>query len=103
MLDASYAYLAKPAQDGRPAGSWIRQRESSRSAKELMGIVDRFSEMASDLDGRFSPLADGDHAWISIVDGGFVLHAYFCRCVIRFELYGPTPVGKETRHADPYD
>ena len=74
-----------------------------RNVDELLDVVDRFTEMGSDLDGRFPSGADGDHAWISIVDGGFVLHAYFQRQAVTFELYGPARVGKKKREGDPYD
>jgi hypothetical protein len=74
-----------------------------REVQELLGVVDRFDQMGSDLEGRFSPGGSGDHAWMSIIDQGFVMHAYFCAHTIRFELYGPKPVGKEREHLDPFD
>jgi hypothetical protein len=103
MLRASYTYRSKGGRHGRGAGTHITEREMPRKAEELLDVVDRFSEMGSDLDGRFPSGADGDHAWISIIDAGFVLHAYFYRQTIRFELYGPMPVGKEKQYGDPYD
>ena len=38
-----------------------------------------------------------------MIDQGFVLHAYFDRQDITFELYGPKPIGHEKEHADAYD
>lgn len=103
MLRASYTYRLKGGRRGRGAGALIREREMLRTAEELLRVVDRFHGMGSDLAGRFPSWADGDHAWISVVDRGFVLHAYFERRTIRFELYGPKPVGREKERGDPYD
>ena len=103
MLRSFYTYVSKGGRRGRGAGTHVREREMPRTVKELHKVVDGFSEMGSDLDGRFPPGADGDHAWISIIDSGFVMHAYFYRQIIRFELYGPKPAGKEKQFGDPYD
>lgn len=40
---------------------------------------------------------------MSIIDQGFVMHAYFDRQRITFELYGPQPAGREKECGDPYD
>jgi hypothetical protein len=103
MLRASYTYRSKVGHHGRGAGTYITEREMPRTVEELFAVVDRFGRMASDLDGRFPPGADGAHAWISIIDQGFVMHAYFNRRTIGFELYGPHPAGKEREYGDPYD
>jgi hypothetical protein len=103
MLRSSYTYRSKGGRRGRGAGTHIREREMPREVEELLVVVERFSEMGSDLQGRFSQVAYGDHAWISIIDAGFVLHAYFYEQIIRFELYGPKPVGKEKGFGHPYD
>ena len=103
MLRASYTYRSKGGRRGRGAGTHITEREMPRRLEELLDVVDRFSEMSSDLDGRFPPGSSGAHAWMSIVDQGFVMHAYFDRRTITFELYGPTPVGREKEYGDPYD
>ena len=52
--------------------------------------------------------AAGTHALISVIDHGFILHAYFgedCRegGVVEFELYGPYAPGTERNHRDSYD
>jgi hypothetical protein len=76
-----------------------------RTLAELDALVDRLAAaptLSSSGEG-----AMGDHAWLSVIDRGFVAHFYFgegCRDgLIGFELYGPYPPGTERQHADPYD
>jgi hypothetical protein len=103
MLRASYTYRRKASRRGTGAGALITEREIPRELEELLDVVERFHEMGSNLEGRFAAGVVGDHAWVSVVDGGFVLHAYFNLHEIRFELYGAQPVAKEKKHRDPYD
>src|SRR5438132_1498626 len=96
MLEASY-------------GEWGMGSPSvykTLAMEELVALVDRLAAappVSSDGGG-----ASGDHAWISVIDRGFVLHAYFgedCRAdgAVGFELYGACPPGTERDHGDPYD
>src|SRR5688500_8276937 len=103
MLRASYTYRSKGSRRGRGVGAHIAERDKPRELKELLGVVDRFTAMASDRGERFPPGVEGAHAWMSIIDQGFVMHAYFDGDTISFELYGPTTVGSEKEHSDPYD
>jgi hypothetical protein len=103
MLRASYTYRRKASRRGTGAGAHVTEREMPREVGELLDVVERFHEMGSDVEGRFPGGSDGDHAWVSVVDGGFIVHAYFCRKTIRFELYAPPAVGREKKHGDPYD
>src|SRR5262249_13693241 len=73
---------------------------------ELLEMVARLSAAP-----RVSSLFEGalgDHAWLSVIDRGFIMHAYFGETtfsegVISFEIYGPYPPGTERAHGDPYD
>lgn len=90
-------------------GEWGTGRPpdyAAYSLAELHGLVDRFAAappVSSQGDG-----ASGTHAWISVIDRGFVLHAYFgeeCRAggAVGYELYGPYPPRTEREYGDPYD
>jgi hypothetical protein len=87
-------------------GTVCPPRYSAVALSDLCSLIDRLAAAAplsSRIDG-----ASGDHAWISVIDRGFVLHAYFgenCRAdgIVGFELYGPYPPGTECEHGDPYD
>jgi hypothetical protein len=73
---------------------------------ELCALVDRFA--AAPPVSSYVGGASGAHACMSVIDHGFVLHAYFgedCRGggVVEFELYGPYPPGTERNHGDRYD
>lgn len=96
MLEASYGeWGAGPPVD-----------YSAHPVGDLHALVDRLAAaptVSSRGDG-----ASGDHAWLSVIDRGFVLHAYFgedCRDggFVGFELYGPYPSGTERDPVGPFD
>lgn len=60
---------------------------------QLVGLVDEFVALPSL--SRFGDGFAGHKAWISVVDRGFVFHAYFGDDAIDFELYGPYEPGTE--------
>ena len=73
---------------------------AARSLDELHRLVERLAAAPSV--SSYGGGASGDHAWISVIDRGFVLHAYFvedCRGdgIIGFEFYGPYPPGTEMK------
>jgi hypothetical protein len=77
-----------------------------RSLAALHALVDRLAA-APTVSSRGAG-ASGDHAWISVIDRGFIAHAYFGEetrrdGVISFELYGPYSPGTERDDGDPYD
>jgi hypothetical protein len=76
-----------------------------RTLAELDALVDRLAA-APPLSSSGAGVM-GDHAWVSVIDRGFVAHFYFsegCRDgLVGFELYGPYPPGTERQHGDPYD
>jgi hypothetical protein len=90
-------------------GEWGAVRPpdySAQSVGDLHALVDRLAAPRT-LSSRGEG-ASGDHAWLSVIDRGFVLHAYFGEdCggdgVVGFELYGPYPPGTERDHGDPFD
>jgi hypothetical protein len=102
-LLAAYTYRSKGGRHGRGAGAHITEPEMPRKAKEILGVIDRFHDMRSDLEGRFPPGCSGDHGWMTVIDQGFTMHTYFCEDTIRFELYGPKPPGEEKEPGDSYD
>ena len=96
MLEASHCEWGKE----RPTGY------APVALEDLGALVDRLvaAPTISSRDGG----ASGDHAWISVIDHGFIAHAYFGEQtrrdgVISFELYGPYPPGTERDDSDPYD
>jgi hypothetical protein len=72
---------------------------------ELGTLIDRLAAAPplSSYGGAF-----GTHAYLSVIDRGFIFHAYFgeetgTQGTLSFELYGPYPPGTEREHGDPYD
>jgi hypothetical protein len=75
------------------------------SLDELGTLIDRLAA-APTVSSRGRGTS-GHHAWISVIDRGFVLHAYFGEETneqgrIDFELYGAYPPGEELARQDPY-
>src|SRR5690242_2360062 len=75
---------------------------------DLLILIDRFVSMpplhSYNRHGDDAPGAvRGDHAWVSVIDRGFVFHVYFSEDEPTFELYGPFPPGHEAQQQDPYD
>ena len=99
MLRSSYTYLSAGDRKGHRRGIPIVQSEAPRDLGELLTVVDRFAAIGVDGGERFRGGNAGSHAWISIIDQGFVVHAYFTKREITFELYGPN----STRYGDPFD
>jgi hypothetical protein len=72
---------------------------------DLNTLIERFA-VAPPLSSQGG--AFGDHAYLSVIDRGFIFHAYFgeetgTQGTLSFELYGPYPPGTEREHGDTYD
>src|SRR5262245_42876870 len=90
-------------------GEWNTEGSTDYQAlslEDLCALVDRFA--AAPPLSSYGPNASGDHAWMSVIDRGFVAHVYFdegtgANGTVEFELYGPYPPGTERDYSDPYD
>jgi hypothetical protein len=101
MLQASFTHWLNASGERATSG----KRETAFDILELFTLIDRFMAMPA-----LSSIATGmtgHHAWISITDRGFLLHAYFgedaSEDVVDFDFYGPVLPGTERQSYDPYD
>ncbi len=97
MLNTFFSYF--PGESAKK--NLTCEPERRRALGELLAIVDQFF--------RLPPLKSygdgigGTHATLTVIDNGFILHAYFDEDGIGLEMYGPVVPGTEREHGDPYD
>lgn len=99
MLNVSSGHWADTHGTGELEG--VYSDEAPTSLDALLELVDRFARMPPLR--SYNPEQAGDHAWLSVIDRGFVFHVYFSDDDPTFELYGPFAPGSELQHRDPYD
>ncbi len=68
-------------------------RPSRLQLKELFRWVDEITALPDPINATHG--YEGDKGFISIIDRGFILHAYFTGEIVRYELYGPFAPGTE--------
>ena len=72
-----------------------------RQLRELLRSVDELSAMPALSIAEHG--VEGDRGCLSIVDRGFILHAYFSGRAVRFEVYGPFAPGTEQSPRPPWE
>jgi len=99
MLNVTSGYLVDTHGTGEL--EFIDVPAAAMPLADILALVDRFARMPPL--ASYNPEQAGDHAWLSVIDRGFVFHAYFDELDVSFELYGPFPPGTEMDQRDPYD